>query len=327
MRKHITGGGLDMEHPMGFDRRAAAPLVTVVIPTRNGGERFGEVLEALLAQRLSAPFDVLAIDSGSHDGTQTRLQRAGIRTIAIPPEAFNHGETRNMGARRARGRWIVFLVQDATPIGPYWLSALLEGIGRGEGIVGGSARHIPRADADPVFIERLREWTPAAAPTDGPRLIEINPRTDSRTGEKPAEQRPIFDNVCSIVCRRHLLAHPFPRCDFAEDLLWARDQIRAGHTLTYIPDALVWHSHRRPFLDVVRRTFREHRVLRDHFGLRTVPNMPIFMRQAVGIAAASPRHGLPATKRLMAELLGQYLAGRPNAKGDRMRHPENSDSV
>ena len=53
-----------------FTDMPAQPLVTVVVPTRNGGAGFQDNLRAMLDQRLDGSFEVLVIDSGSTDGTR-----------------------------------------------------------------------------------------------------------------------------------------------------------------------------------------------------------------------------------------------------------------
>jgi len=69
-------------------------VIGVVVPTRNGGARFVRCLDGLLRQRPAADA-VVVIDSGSSDGTAAAARRAGARVLAIAPEDFDHGETRN----------------------------------------------------------------------------------------------------------------------------------------------------------------------------------------------------------------------------------------
>jgi len=100
-------------------------LIPIVIPTRNAGTSFTEVLKTIAAQE--GPFrpEVIAIDSGSTDGTLERLNQYGARILKVPPDAFNHGETRNQALKHARGECAVLLVQDAVPASTRWLSARL----------------------------------------------------------------------------------------------------------------------------------------------------------------------------------------------------------
>ncbi|MBP8302310.1 MAG: glycosyltransferase family 2 protein, partial [Planctomycetes bacterium] len=68
--------------------------ISLVIPTLNAGPLLDDVLAGI--QRLEGTvFDeMLAIDSGSKDGTIERLQRAGFRIASIQKSDFDHGSTR-----------------------------------------------------------------------------------------------------------------------------------------------------------------------------------------------------------------------------------------
>ena len=69
------------------------------MPTWNAGPLLDEVLAAVRAQASPAFDELVAIDSGSTDGTVERLLGAGFRVAGIPQREFDHGGTR--GAFRA----------------------------------------------------------------------------------------------------------------------------------------------------------------------------------------------------------------------------------
>ena len=93
----------------------SAPLVSVLLLTRDAGPPFAAVLAAIARQKAPFPFEVVAIDSGSADGNLALLEGAGVRTIPVAPADFNHGATRNLGIASCRGDFVVMLVQDAEP--------------------------------------------------------------------------------------------------------------------------------------------------------------------------------------------------------------------
>ena len=102
----------------------SAPLVSIVLPTRNGGDVLAETLAAIARQRTDFPYEIVAVDSGSTDGTLPRLEAVAQQLIRIPPSSFNHGLTRNLGVERARGELVVLMVQDAVPVSDDWLATL-----------------------------------------------------------------------------------------------------------------------------------------------------------------------------------------------------------
>jgi len=67
--------------------------VAVVIPTLNGGRDLAALLDAIAAQE--GPFRpvIVAIDSGSTDGTLELLRRSGARILTVASGEFNHGGT------------------------------------------------------------------------------------------------------------------------------------------------------------------------------------------------------------------------------------------
>ena len=61
------------------------PLASVVFLEKNAGSEFEKVLEMVFAQQADFPFEVIAIDSGSTDGTWELLDKFPIRKIRIKP--------------------------------------------------------------------------------------------------------------------------------------------------------------------------------------------------------------------------------------------------
>src|SRR5262245_58220280 len=93
--------------------------ISVVLLTKNGGALLGDCLDAVASQRLGQPYEVIAIDSGSSDGSAELLAAdSRVRLVRIPAADFQHGRTRNLAMRTAVGELVVFLTQDAVPAGP-----------------------------------------------------------------------------------------------------------------------------------------------------------------------------------------------------------------
>ena len=105
---------------------ALEPEYSIILLTKNGHRYIKEVLDAVISQTQPPAREVILIDSGSTDGTWEIASSFPISTHRIPPEEFNHGETRNLGARLAspQSRYLVYLTQDATPL-EGWLENLL----------------------------------------------------------------------------------------------------------------------------------------------------------------------------------------------------------
>src|SRR3989442_9517853 len=117
-------GGVTAAPPPAGD--VTPPRVSVVLPTRNGAATLPAVLDALSRQRVDFPFEIVAVDSQSSDGTPELLRPRIDRLISIPAGSFDHGLTRNLGVENARGELVVLLVQDAVPESDEWLPAPTE---------------------------------------------------------------------------------------------------------------------------------------------------------------------------------------------------------
>ena len=88
---------------------------SIIILAKNEEENIGPCLEAVFSQKTGFDFEVIVVDSGSTDGTLDIVRSTPARLFEIPPGDFDHGGTRQYGAKQARGEYIVTLVADATP--------------------------------------------------------------------------------------------------------------------------------------------------------------------------------------------------------------------
>ena len=293
-----------------------APLVSIVVPTFNGAATLPELLAAVRAQRADFAFEVIAIDSGSTDGTVPLLEAAADQVLRIAPGTFDHGATRNRAIAAGRGAFAVLLVQDAVPASPEWLARLVAPLRADPGLAGTFARQVARADASPLTRHYLEAWvagslTPREAALAGPAALEALPPLDRYL-------RCVFDNVSSAVRRSVWERHPFPVTPIAEDVEWARDVLLAGHRLAYVPDAVVVHSHERSARYELWRTYLVHQRLRALFGLRLVPtpvhlvagaarNVRIHLRCVAREGPVLSSTGARAVALALAFPLGQYL--------------------
>ena len=238
-------------------------LFSIVIPVKNGDQWLAALLEKLIRQSLFSRSEIIVIDSGSTDDSLAIVRRYPVRLIEIPSSEFNHGATRNLGARAAKGEYIVMTVQDAVPATDDWLELLLGGFidDRVAGVCGQQVvPHEP--DKNPVLwfrpISKHRTWyRHFDDPADFLKL-------------SPAGQREIvaWDNVTAAYRRSILLEHPFPAVDFAEDLTWGRMMLLKGYTLGFVNGAMVFHYHHQTQKFILPRYFSVFYYEFKLFGLR-----------------------------------------------------------
>jgi rhamnosyltransferase len=297
------------------------PRATVVIPVLNGAAHLPALVEALATQDLE--IEVLAIDSGSSDASVAILERAGARLLRIATAAFDHGGTRNLGAREARGEHVVFLSQDALPSSREFVARLIAPLQADRRLAGAFARQAPRPDADPLTRRELEGWV--AAGVEPRTVFARDPASFAALAPDERFRLSVFDNVASAVRREQLLEYPFAPSRFGEDLEWGERMLRLGFGLAYVPEAVVVHSHARAARSMFRRNYLGHRLLRRVFGLRAVPDLPHLMRASLTAVASdlktlareggSPALWLAAPLQALAAIYGQYRGGRDEASG------------
>jgi rhamnosyltransferase len=209
---------------------------SIVLLTLDGARTLPQLLAALATQTVK-PREVLAIDSGSSDGTVPLLEGAGVSVTAISRHDFGHAKTRNMAVRQASGRFVVFLTQDAVPATPRWLEHLLRSLQTFRDVAGCYSRHLPRPGSDLLEAVDLRVAFRSV------RQVRTLP---SDRGEYHAHifEHIRFSNSSSSYPRALLLEHPFDESlSMGEDQEWAKRMLERGLAIVYEPESSVLHSH------------------------------------------------------------------------------------
>lgn len=123
--------------------------VRIIVPVRNGGQRWREAASALRAA-LPNPSVVVVVDSGSFDGSDRVALENGFELERIDPRTFNHGATRQMAVDRwcAGSDFVIFLTQDAVIDSSDALTSLLSAFS--DAAVGAAyGRQLPHVGASP----------------------------------------------------------------------------------------------------------------------------------------------------------------------------------
>lgn len=233
--------------------------VSIIIPTKNAGQYLEEQLQAIFAQSGVPSPEVVIVDSGSTDGTGQIASRHPVRLISIKPEEFNHGATRNLGARESKGEYLVFLTQDATPVDDSWLKNLLKPLIQDPAVAGAFSRHIPRPGCSLSLARQIEEEWP-----QGGGMERIVKRVSSR--EELDARKPYyvyFANTSSCLRRSVWERFPFRDVDFGEDVDWAERVLLAGYAIVYEPDSAVIHSHDYSLREQMRQHYDYGRMVRS----------------------------------------------------------------
>lgn len=215
------------------------PQISVVIPVKNGIATIKDCVEGLLTQTVSERMEIIVIDSGSTDGTLEVLKEyPEVKVISIAPESFNHGGTRNLGVKEARGALIALTVQDAIPESRDGLERMMVHFENPE-VAAVSGQQIVSHDLD----NNPHEWY---RPLNAPQVRQVHFSDTQVFMQLPPEEQFTqcrLDNVNAMYRRSVLEVLPFDQVSFGEDMRWAKRALESGHRLVFDPSCAVAHYH------------------------------------------------------------------------------------
>lgn len=108
---------------------APPPLVTIIIPTRNGLALLSRCLASILDKTTYPAFEILVVDNGSDDPATLAYLReiADDRRVRVMRDArpFDYAALNNAAARLARGSVLALVNNDIEVISPDWLDEMV----------------------------------------------------------------------------------------------------------------------------------------------------------------------------------------------------------
>ena len=122
------------------------PGISVVIPIHNGRRLLPEVIAAIRHECGDRPFEILAVDDGSSDGSRRYLRGlvdSGVRIIDGPGRGV--APAVNAGIREAAYPFICQIDQDVI-VQPGWLTTLLESL-ETPGVAAAQGRYVTAPSA------------------------------------------------------------------------------------------------------------------------------------------------------------------------------------
>ena len=105
------------------------PLVSLIIPTRNGMKLLRQCIESILTKTTYANYEIIIIDNGSDDRATLRYleELAAKPCIRVIRDAqpFNYSALNNAAVKVARGEVVGLINNDVEVINPDWLSEMV----------------------------------------------------------------------------------------------------------------------------------------------------------------------------------------------------------
>lgn len=219
--------------------------ISLIIPTYNASPYLPSLLGKLAAQTIK-DFELIIIDSSSTDNTLETAEFFHAKTFTIPKEDFDHGGTRNAGAKKARGDILVFMTQDAVPADEYSLENLVEPLSSNNEIAAVFGRQLPNPDASPIASHlRLFNYPETSYVRCLADRSIYGIRTIFLSNSFSAYRKSALDKIGGF--REHLI--------FGEDTHAAAQLLTAEYRVAYAADAAVYHSHDYTPVQEFRRYF------------------------------------------------------------------------
>ena len=232
--------------------------ISVIIPVRNGGENIRGMLGKIRSQKKVRDVEIIVIDSGSTDSTVAIAEGFGCRVIRIPEREFNHGATRNLGAREARGEFLVFTVQDALPASDYWLYAMVSPFVAYPELAALSSKQLVRQEAD-LFSLWMNEAIYKSIGFMEDSIYGLTPSFDFSDWKhfdgQVKRQLSFFDNVCSCVRKSVFDEIRFTPQINAEDIDFGVRLLEKRKKIGFLTTTGVYHWHERGPEYVLKRHF------------------------------------------------------------------------
>lgn len=204
---------------------AERPLVSVIVPVRDGEATIDACLDSILATDFPEDRrEILVVDNGSTDGTAALIRSRPVRYLR--EERRGVSNARNRGIAESEGEICAFVDADCI-VEPQWLTELVRPFEDPEvGGVGGNLEHEPPANAaERQAVRLLGDWQQFAFSSNPAYPITAN----------AAYRRDVLDRI-----------GPFdPHMVRAQDVeLGLRFQERGGLRLAFAERATARHRNR-----------------------------------------------------------------------------------
>ena len=231
------------------------PLISVVIPTFNGGDWLLEAIASCL-QAQPVALEVIVVDDASTDDTPARVEAAYplVRLVRQPVNSGSGSAGRNRGLALARGRYVKFLDHDDL-LEPGTLPLELQAAEASGADMVMTRWGDVRVDADGRFLEATRRVRVPPAPE---RLIDA-----MVMGEE-------LPYTAGVLYRRAYIEHERwdPRLTINDDFDWfCRNAVRGGRIIRLEHVSYYWRLHARSIQAAQlhnRRSFIESVYIHDH---------------------------------------------------------------
>jgi rhamnosyltransferase len=210
------------------------PKVSIIMRVYNEMPYIKYALRKLKQQSFQ-DYELIVVDSGSTDGSYQLAEKINPDIIyQIPAGSYVPGRVLNEAISKASGEIIVFNNSDCIPQNDYWLENLIRPFEQDKHTIAVFANQVPRPEASP--------------------LVRKDYERAFGDGAISSKWKHFFSLASSAVKRDIILQYPFnPTIQYSEDIEWSWRMRQLGKKITYVPDAIVEHSHNYTWKGLIKR--------------------------------------------------------------------------
>ncbi len=207
--------------------------ISLIIPTYNASKHIRELLDLLNKQTIERK-EIIVIDSSSIDGTVNIAKSFGARVISIPRGEFDHGGTRTLAGKLAKGRILVYLTQDALPCDSYAIENIVRPFYEDAKIGAVFGRQVPYEDTN-LFGKHLRyfNYPEISYIREYKDKVDYGIKTVFLSNSFAAYRRTVLEQIGWFKSGLIL----------GEDTYAGAKILKLGYKVAYTSEARVYHSH------------------------------------------------------------------------------------
>ncbi len=133
LREALNRRGLDGEVSEGFGGHYrvryyvhGSPMVSIIIPTKDKVELLKRCIESIETRTLYKNYEIIILDNDSTDPDTISYLKSIPYKVENFNDPFNYSKINNLGARLAKGQYLLFLNNDTEIVDGNWLESMLE---------------------------------------------------------------------------------------------------------------------------------------------------------------------------------------------------------
>ncbi len=237
---------------------------SIIVPVFNRPDEVGELLDSLTRQRLK-DFEVIIVEDGSEktckDVCDKYADRLDIHYYI--KENSGPGQSRNYGAERASGEWLIVVDSDVVLPEGYLAAAdaaLAGGHTACEAWGGPDAAHPSFTPVQKAISYAMTSFFTTGGIRGGQAQGADGEAQDARKTARRSEKKALdkfYPRSYNMGIRRDVYQElgGFSKMRFGEDIDFSYRIVEAGHQTALIPEAWVWHKRRTDFRKFFRQVY------------------------------------------------------------------------